>query len=237
MIFLLGRRIWVVETSNWAILLDIEYFQEWWNHNLAPHWTMRLCKIHSICMITTKSIEWITTSLSFGNFISYSWSWKYKYRCARTSTKYKDKYNESTDGYKECLRLILKTTELREAFSATSADHLGKGAARKSSTIFWENCNYFQSKITQYTCIKIIAKGTMDPMIDFFHKNNWLGNIIIQPQNLNKTSVSKSRPNVANTFLTINNSNTNNTKKFWVGIFKGQSHISQVSTTGVNAVS
>ena len=51
-------------------------------------------------------------------------------------TKYKDKYNESTDGYKECLRLILKTAELRGAFSATSADHLGKGAARKSSTIF-----------------------------------------------------------------------------------------------------
>ena len=30
-----------------------------------------------------------------------------------------------------------------------------------------------------------------------------------------------------NIFLSINNSNTNNIKKFWVGIFKSQSHINQ----------
>ena len=58
-------------------------------------------------------------------------------------TKYKDKYNESTDGYKECLRMILKTAELRGAFSATSADHLGKGAACKSSTIFEKIVAFF----------------------------------------------------------------------------------------------
>ena len=65
-------------------------------------------------------------------------------------TKYKDKYNESTDGYKECLRMILKTAELRGAFSATSADHLGKGAACKSSTIF-EKIVAFFSKQFDYT--------------------------------------------------------------------------------------
>ena len=47
-----------------------------------------------------------------------------------------------------------------------------------------------------------------------------------QLQNLDQT--------VVNTFFSINFSNTNNIKKFWVGIFKGQSHISQVRYTGVS---
>ena len=33
---------------------------------------------------------------------------------------------------------------------------------------------------------------------------------------------------VANTILTINISNSNNLNKFWVDVFKGQSHINQV---------
>ena len=41
-----------------------------------------------------------------------------------------------------------------------------------------------------------------------------------QLQNIDQT--------VVNTFLSINISNTTNIKKLWVGIFKGQSHISQV---------
>ena len=65
----------------------------------------------------------------------------------------------------------------------------------------------------------------------------------LQLQNLDQTLWSKSEqkfnfmtkpplPNlqqaVANTFLIINISNSNNLNKFWVGIFKGKSHINQV---------
>ena len=72
-----------------------------------------------------------------------------------------------------------------------------------------------------------------------------------QPQSLDKRVTSKSWPNfsfdiltktqlwnldqtVVNMFLSINIPNINNIKKFWVGIFKSQSHITQVSTTGVS---
>ena len=48
----------------------------------------------------------------------------------------------------------------------------------------------------------------------------------LQLQNLDQT--------VVNTFLSINISNTTNIKKLWVGIFKGQSHISQVHLTGLS---
>ena len=73
----------------------------------------------------------------------------------------------------------------------------------------------------------------------------------LQLQNLAWTSTSKSWPTlcskaeqklsfmtkpqlpnlqqtVANTIPIINNSNSNNLNKFWVGIFKGQGHINQV---------
>ena len=65
----------------------------------------------------------------------------------------------------------------------------------------------------------------------------------LQLQNLDQTLCSKSEqkfsfmtkpqlPNlqqtVANTILIINISNSNNLNKFWVGIFKGKSHINQV---------
>ena len=42
----------------------------------------------------------------------------------------------------------------------------------------------------------------------------------VEEENLDQTFVI--------TFQSINISNTKNIKKFWVGIFKGQSHISQV---------
>ena len=49
-----------------------------------------------------------------------------------------------------------------------------------------------------------------------------------QPQNLDQT--------VVDPFLNFNISNTNNIKKFWVGIFKGQGHISQVYYTAVTDI-
>ena len=50
----------------------------------------------------------------------------------------------------------------------------------------------------------------------------------LQLQNLDQT--------VVDPFLNVNISNTNNIKKFWVGIFKGQGHISQVYYTAVTDI-
>ena len=72
-----------------------------------------------------------------------------------------------------------------------------------------------------------------------------------QPQSLDKRLTSRSWPNFSfdiltktqlwnldqtdvNMFSSINIRNINNIKKFWVGIFKSQCQITQVSTTGVN---
>ena len=75
---------------------------------------------------------------------------------------------------------------------------------------FWENCSYFQSNlITQYTCIKIIAKGTMDPRVNFFHKNNWLTSKFslriltrLQLQNIDQTLSTTSSPSTTATLTT-----------------------------------
>ena len=98
------------------------------------------------------------------------------------------------------------------------------------------------SKAWPNLSLKVLTKDIQNTKYKIYkiYKNiswpNFSFNIIntIKVQNLYQTSTSKSRPNC--TFLSINISNTNNIKKFWVGIFKGQGHISQVYYTAVTDI-
>ena len=56
----------------------------------------------------------------------------------------------------------------------------------------------------------------------------------IRVQNLYQTSASKYRPNCRQYVIQHQQQQHKNTKNFWVGIIKSQSHISQVSPTSVS---
>ena len=79
-------------------------------------------------------------------------------------------------------------------------------------------------------------KYVSKPLYCFFKVIRFSLNILtkIRVQNLYQTSASKYRPNCRQYVIQHQQQQHKNTKNFWVGIIKSQSHISQVSPTTVS---